>query len=275
MPELPEVEVTRLGISPHILNKKITHIAIHRPKLRWDIPQSLLQLKGLSFTKVTRRAKYLLLDSTAGTAIVHLGMSGTLRVLSQSAERKKHDHVEVFFEDGSCLRYNDPRRFGAWLWSELPPAAHPLLEKLGPEPLLDDFHADYLQQALAQRKKAIKLCLMDNHVVVGVGNIYANEALFLSGIHPKREARTLTKSEIERLVVQIKVILGKAIEQGGTTLKDFSQADGQPGYFTQQLWVYGRGNENCRQCGSILEEIKLGQRTTVFCSVCQPLAIEA
>ncbi|ABL98329.1 bifunctional DNA-formamidopyrimidine glycosylase/DNA-(apurinic or apyrimidinic site) lyase [Shewanella amazonensis] len=269
MPELPEVEVTRQGIAPHLEGNRVEALIVRNANLRWPVPELAQNIVGQTILGVRRRAKYLLIDTQAGTTIVHLGMSGSLRVLPKNTPVEKHDHIDLVMQNGRVLRFNDPRRFGAWLWSELPEAAHPLLEKLGPEPLSAAFHADYLQAALKGKKKAIKLCLMDNAIVVGVGNIYANEALFAAGIHPEAEAGKVDAERLTLLTAEVKTILTQAIKQGGTTLKDFTNADGKPGYFAQKLHVYGRGGETCTECGHLLSEIRLGQRTTVFCSLCQ------
>ena len=269
MPELPEVEVTKQGVSPFLVDNTVTDLIIRNPSLRWPVPDIAKQIIGQTIRAVRRRAKYLLIDTDAGTTIVHLGMSGSLRILPANTPVEKHDHIDLVLASGKVLRYNDPRRFGAWLWNELPEQAHPLLSKLGPEPLEISFNSDYLRQALANKKKAIKLCLMDNHIVVGVGNIYANEALFAAGIHPQAEAGKVDAERMTILVAEVKQILARAIKQGGTTLKDFTNADGKPGYFAQKLHVYGRGGETCTHCGQLLSEIRLGQRATVFCSICQ------
>ncbi len=269
MPELPEVEVTRQGISPHLIDQQVTKLIVRNPSLRWPVPEIAQQIVGQTIRNVRRRAKYLLIDTDAGTTIVHLGMSGSLRILLKSTPAEKHDHIDLELASGKVLRFNDPRRFGAWLWCELPEQAHLLLSKLGPEPLSNAFNVDYLTQALKGKKKAIKLCLMDNHIVVGVGNIYANETLFAAGIHPQTEAGKIDIERLTLLVAEVKQILTHAIKQGGTTLKDFTNADGKPGYFAQKLHVYGRGGQTCTQCGHLLSEIKLGQRATVFCGLCQ------
>lgn len=269
MPELPEVEVTRQGVAPYLIDQTVTELTVRNPSLRWPVPELAQQIVGQTITQVRRRAKYLLIDTAAGTTIVHLGMSGSLRIVPWHTPAEKHDHIDLHLANGRMLRLNDPRRFGAWLWCELPEQAHPLLQKLGPEPLTDDFNVAQLAAAIANKKKAIKLCLMDNHIVVGVGNIYANEALFAAGIHPQMEAGKVDLARLNQLVAEVKQILAKAIEQGGTTLKDFTNAEGKPGYFAQKLHVYGRGGETCSQCGHLLSEIKLGQRATVFCSLCQ------
>lgn len=237
MPELPEVEVTRQGISPHLLDQQVTGLTVRNASLRWPVPEVAQQIVGQTIRGIRRRAKYLLLDTDAGTTIVHLGMSGSLRILPKSTPVEKHDHIDLELASGKVLRFNDPRRFGAWLWCELPEAAHPLLAKLGPEPLQSGFNVDYLAKALEGKKKAVKLCLMDNHIVVGVGNIYANEALFAAGIHPQTEAGRIDRERLTVLVAEVKQILAQAIKQGGTTLKDFTNADGKPGYFAQKLHV--------------------------------------
>ncbi|MGL4475282.1 MAG: bifunctional DNA-formamidopyrimidine glycosylase/DNA-(apurinic or apyrimidinic site) lyase [Shewanella sp.] len=270
MPELPEVEVTRQGISPHLLDQQVTNFIVRNPNLRWPVPDVAANIIGHTIRSIKRRAKYLLLETDAGTAIIHLGMSGSLRVLAANTPVEKHDHIDLVMANGRALRLNDPRRFGAWLWSELPDGHHPVLAKLGPEPLSNEFTADYLFNALKGKSKAIKLALMDNHIVVGVGNIYANEALFAAGIHPQAAAGSITQPKLKQLTECVKIILANAIKQGGTTLKDFTNAEGKPGYFAQELQVYGRGNQACKQCGLLLTEIKLGQRATVFCRHCQP-----
>ncbi|QSX30206.1 bifunctional DNA-formamidopyrimidine glycosylase/DNA-(apurinic or apyrimidinic site) lyase [Shewanella cyperi] len=270
MPELPEVEVTRQGIAPHLLDQKVRALIVRNDSLRWPVPAQAQNIVGQIIQGVRRRAKYLLIDTDAGTTIVHLGMSGSLRILPRNTPVEKHDHIDLELENGRILRFNDPRRFGAWLWCELPEQAHPLLSKLGPEPLTEAFNVPQLAAALKGKKKAIKLCLMDNAIVVGVGNIYANEALFAAGIHPEAEAGKVDLERLTLLVAEVKQILAQAIKQGGTTLKDFTNADGKPGYFAQKLHVYGRGGETCTACGNLLSEIRLGQRTTVFCGICQP-----
>ncbi|MEZ9761378.1 bifunctional DNA-formamidopyrimidine glycosylase/DNA-(apurinic or apyrimidinic site) lyase [Vibrio splendidus] len=268
MPELPEVEVSRMGISPHLVGEKIKTLTFRTPKLRWDIPQELKRLEGQVIRSISRRAKYLLIETDTGTAIVHLGMSGSLRVLDAGFPPAKHDHVDLKLTNGKILRYNDPRRFGAWLWSA-PDEIHTVLLGSGPEPLTDDFNADYIAEKAEKRKVAVKQFIMDNKVVVGVGNIYANEALFSSRIHPLRPASKVKKEEWILLTKEIKQVLATAIKQGGTTLKDFAQADGKPGYFAQELQVYGKAGEECPNCGEKLEEQKIGQRNTFFCSQCQ------
>lgn len=268
MPELPEVEVSRMGISPHVTNQTVTKIIVRNPKLRWPVPEEISQIEGQVIRRVTRRAKYLMLETDAGYAIVHLGMSGSLRVLPSDIPPEKHDHVDLCLSSGEVLRYNDPRRFGAWLW-QADQGEHPVLAKLGPEPLSEAFTAAYLQEKAKGKRTAVKQFIMDNHVVVGVGNIYANESLFAAGIHPKREAGKISAQRLALLVDEIKSVLAFAIEQGGTTLKDFKNADGKPGYFAQELQVYGKGGEPCPRCDKPLSEVKIGQRATVYCSGCQ------
>ncbi len=268
MPELPEVEVRRMGISPHVIDQTVKQIIIRNPRLRWPIPEAIKAIEGQVIRGVTRRAKYLLLETDVGYAIVHLGMSGSLRVLPLGTPVEKHDHVDLVLTSGEVLRYNDPRRFGAWLWEEKG-VTHPVLEKMGPEPLSDDFNVEYLHEKAQGKRTAIKQFIMDNHVVVGVGNIYANESLFAAGIHPKRAAGKISLVRMTKLVAEIKSVLAFAIKQGGTTLKDFKNADGKPGYFAQELQVYGKAGKPCPKCGKALNEAKIGQRATVFCSDCQ------
>ncbi|GAA4358387.1 bifunctional DNA-formamidopyrimidine glycosylase/DNA-(apurinic or apyrimidinic site) lyase [Kangiella marina] len=268
MPELPEVETTTRGLAPHITGQTIKAVNIHHPQLRWPIPPELKLLQGTVSGNIIRRAKYMLWHFDSGSVVMHLGMSGAMRVVDAETPLKKHDHFEVIFTNGTAFRLNDPRRFGAILWQ---PHGETLdiIESLGPEPLDDEFHGDYLHQKLSKRKGSIKNAIMTNAVVVGVGNIYASESLFLSGIHPKRAANRVSKERCQVLANNIKLVLTKAIQQGGTTLKDFTQADGSPGYFAQQLNVYGREGEACYQCQSIIKNITLGQRSSFYCPHCQ------
>ncbi|WP_428773715.1 bifunctional DNA-formamidopyrimidine glycosylase/DNA-(apurinic or apyrimidinic site) lyase [Vibrio sp.] len=268
MPELPEVEVSRMGISPHLIGQTVQQLTVRTPKLRWPIPPELKQLEGQVIEQISRRAKYLLIETSQGAALVHLGMSGSLRVLDGDIAPGKHDHVDLKLANGKVLRYNDPRRFGAWLWCE-PGQPHPLLGNMGPEPLTEQFNADYLSQQANGKRVAIKQFVMDNKVVVGVGNIYANEALFSAGVNPTRPAGKLKTAEWHKLVDEIKAVLATAIMQGGTTLKDFAQADGKPGYFAQELQVYGKAGQPCPNCGEPIQAQKIGQRNTFFCSACQ------
>ncbi len=270
MPELPEVETTRRGITPHLLEQTITRVIINNPSLRWPIPPTLpRRLQGETIRQIGRRAKYLLLDTDSGTLILHLGMSGSLRLTEQGTAMRKHDHFILQLGSGMELRLHDPRRFGAVLWHQGNIIAHPLIRDLGPEPLQDGFNANYLLQTCKGRKSSIKQHIMNSKVVVGVGNIYASESLFLAGIHPKRAAGRIAPARIDQLVQSIKAVLGSAIEQGGTTLRDFVHEDGKPGYFKLYLNVYGRTGEPCHQCQSAIRQINLGQRSTFYCVHCQ------
>jgi len=269
MPELPEVETTRRGIEPHIKHKKITAVVIRQQQLRWPIPSDLSDtLPGLKISQVKRRAKYLLLETNQGTLIIHLGMSGSLRVLAASIPAGAHDHFDLVMGD-QCLRLRDPRRFGAVLWTQSDISRHKLIRSLGPEPLGEGFNKEYLFDKSRNRSVAIKNLIMNAHIVVGVGNIYASESLFLAGIHPKRKAGRISAKRYAKLVQAIKSVLTLAIEQGGTTLKDFSNEEGKPGYFAQQLQVYGRKGEACNRCDAPIQQITLGQRSTYYCPHCQ------
>jgi formamidopyrimidine-DNA glycosylase len=271
MPELPEVETTRLGISPHVIGQKITEILIRRFDLRWPIPKNLTELEGSTIVSVKRRSKYLLLETSEGEVIlIHLGMSGSLRIIPQGETWKKHDHLGISLKNKLQLRFHDPRRFGLVLRihaSEI--ASHPLLEKLGPEPLEEHFTARHLHNALKNKSIPIKVAIMDAKTVVGVGNIYASESLFRSGIHPKLPANQLTKPRTHKLVTAIKEVLTESITQGGTTLRDFLKSDGEPGYFKQRLFVYDRKGEPCRVCKTPISHEVLAQRSTYWCSKCQ------
>lgn len=269
MPELPEVEVCRLGIMPHVINNTITKVVVRNNQLRWPIPNEVFNLENQKVLQVDRRAKYLLLRFEVGTLLLHLGMSGTIRVIDKNIIAAKHDHFELVFNNNTVLRLNDPRRFGAVLWLDQHYDAQGLLEKLGPEPLSDDFCYDYLFLKAQGRKVPIKTFLMNNQIVVGVGNIYANEALFKSGILPTSLAGTISKERYNHLTDIIKQVLSAAIEQGGTTLKDFTQADGRPGYFAQSLLVYGRAGQACFICQEKLLEIRQSNRSSVYCPNCQ------
>jgi formamidopyrimidine-DNA glycosylase len=270
MPELPEVETTCRGIAPHIVGQTVKQVIVRQPQLRWPVPETLNQtLTGLSIQSVTRRAKYLLISTSAGTLLLHLGMSGNLRFLSTDQPVGKHDHIDFVFEDGTMLRFNDQRRFGAVLWTTEPAAEHQLLKDLGPEPLLADFNGELLYARSRNRKIAVKSFIMDSHIVVGVGNIYANEALFMAGIQPTRQAGKVSLARYQKLAECIRVVLRQAIEQGGTTLRDFVNEAGKPGYFQQQLKVYGRSGLPCATCQHPLTEIRISNRSTVFCGICQ------
>lgn len=270
MPELPEVETTRRGIEPHIKGQQVLEVVVRNPSLRWPVSRELTTLlPGSVIESVQRRGKYLLLGTEAGTLIAHLGMSGSLRMVEAAAAVGKHDHIDICFGSGQILRYNDPRRFGCMLWALADPGKHELIAHLGPEPLLDEFDARYLYQRSRGRKAAIKTFIMDSRIVVGVGNIYANEALYMAGIRPTRAAGRVSLARYEELVVAIKQVLAAAVQQGGTTLRDFVGGDGKPGYFRQQLNVYDHAGEPCPGCGRELREVRLGQRSTVFCQHCQ------
>ncbi len=270
MPELPEVETTLRGISPHVVGKTIRSLCVRQPQLRWLIPANLADnIVGKKVRAASRRGKYLILAIGDGHLLIHLGMSGSLRIVAAEHPVAKHDHVDITLPGKRCLRFTDPRRFGAILWADELLEEHPLLAHLGPEPLTEDFTAALLFQATRKRKQAIKTLIMDSKIVVGVGNIYANEALFMAGIRPRRAAKSLSQVEVKRLVEKIKFVLNRSVEQGGTTLRDFVGGDGKPGYFKQQLQVYGRENENCHQCHTALKSLRLGQRATVYCPECQ------
>jgi formamidopyrimidine-DNA glycosylase len=270
MPELPEVETTGRGIAPWVEGQCVTAVQVRHAGLRWPVPPELARtLPGQRIRSVTRRGKYLLLQTDAGHVLIHLGMSGSLRIVEAATEVKKHDHVDICLASGKVLRFHDPRRFGCILWLTQDPQQHPLLAELGPEPLSEAFDADYLFARSRKRSAPVKQFIMDSHVVVGVGNIYANEALFLAGILPSRKAGSISKARYVRLVAAIRQVLADAIRSGGTTLRDFVGGDGKPGYFKQSLHVYGRGGENCRRCAAQLTEIRQGQRATVYCARCQ------
>lgn len=270
MPELPEVETTRRGIEPHVEGHTIAEIIVREPRLRWPVPENINQiLSGKTITQVKRRAKYLLLDTGSGHLIMHLGMSGSLRVLKNDMPPEKHDHIDILLTNGRKLRYTDPRRFGAILWSERPPHEHKLLRNLGPEPLDNEFTTQRLFQMSRSRSQPVKTFIMDNKITVGVGNIYSSEALFKAGIRPDRACGKISRNRYELLVEAIKETLTKAIEQGGTTLRDFVGGDGKPGYFKQKLAVYGRTGQPCIRCGKSIKEIKLRSRSSYYCNQCQ------
>jgi formamidopyrimidine-DNA glycosylase len=274
MPELPEVETTRAGLAPHLEGRRVRSVLLRRPDLRWPIPPEIGEcLPGQRIAAVRRRAKYLLLDTAAGSALLHLGMSGSLRVLPEEAPVRDHDHVDLALEGfdgkpGRILRFNDPRRFGCLLWQ---PAGetHELLRALGPEPLSEAFDGEYLFERSRGRQAPVKSFLMDQKVVVGVGNIYAAEALFAAGISPLRAAGKVSRERYAALAEEVKRILAHAIARGGTTLRDFIAPDGAPGYFEQELAAYGRGGEPCPRCGRPLKQAMIGQRASVWCGHCQ------
>jgi len=270
MPELPEVETTRRGIEPHIVGQTVKSVVLHETRLRWPVsPQLPALLRQRKLLSVKRRGKYLLLQFTHGHTLIHLGMSGSLQIVPSTSLPKKHDHVDIAFSSGVVLRLNDPRRFGAVLWTGDPLCEHKLLKNLGPEPLSEAFNVDYIYPRSRRRKQAVKTFIMDSKIVVGVGNIYANEALFLAGIRPSRAVGTLSHAKFVLLVEHIKAVLCKAIKQGGTSLRNFVGSDGKPGYFKQQLLVYGRAGEACVTCQKALKEVRLAQRSTVYCTACQ------
>jgi len=271
MPELPEVETTRRGIEPHLLGRTVTAVTLRAVKLRFPLEESLCRiLPGRSFSEVSRRGKYLLLKMNGGTLLIHLGMSGHLHLSAPGSPAGKHDHFELELGDSNLLRLNDPRKFGAVLWLEGDPGCHPLLAGLGPEPLDDDFSPSYLYKISRNRSLAIKLLLMNSRLVVGVGNIYANEALFQAGIAPQRAGGSLSLSECERLVTAVKTVLSEALLRGGTSLRDYVDVDGNPGYFGLNLQVYAREGELCTVCGTPLLQSRLGGRATCWCPLCQP-----
>lgn len=276
MPELPEVEVTRLGIAPYLEGRSIEQIVIRNPRLRWPIPDNLPSiLPRVTIQSVSRRAKFLLFDCCIGTLLIHLGMSGSLRILQGKKKAsvdlpEKHDHFDIVLHDQTVLRLRDPRRFGAVLWHEGDDIfQHPLLRNLGPEPLTENFNASYLLRQTRGSRVNIKQTLMNNQIVVGVGNIYANEALFLAGINPKIAAGRIGLKRYEKLVGTIKTLLKQAIAAGGSSLRNFVNSNGNKGYFQYQYWVYARGNQNCKKCAHVIKQIKQGQRSSFYCTECQ------
>jgi formamidopyrimidine-DNA glycosylase len=269
MPELPEVETSRRGIAPWLENQQVNEVIVRDRRLRWPVPDNFEQnLTGKTIRSVRRRAKYLFFDTDSGSAMLHLGMSGSVRIIESDEPAGKHDHVDVRMETGKALRFRDPRRFGSLLWASVPDE-HPLIRNLGPEPLSDEFDSDYLWAASRGRRVSIKQLIMNSNVVVGVGNIYASESLFLAGIHPKRRSDRIARQRMQLLVDAIKQVLARAIEAGGTTLRDFYGGDGEPGYFSQELNVYAREGEVCPRCSAAVSAIVLGQRSTFYCKSCQ------
>lgn len=270
MPELPEVETTRRGITPHLLGRCVTAVVVREPRLRWPVPVALVQeLPGQPIAAVRRRGKYLFLEARTGTVILHLGMSGSLRLVSLSTAPGPHEHLDLVIGEETCLRLRDPRRFGVVLWTREPPEHHPLLAALGPEPWDVGFTGAYLYRRARGRRVAVKNFIMDGHTVAGVGNIYANEALYAAGIRPTRPARRISPSRYERLGEAIREVLERAIRDGGTTLRDFTDTSGRPGYFAQHLRVYGRAGGACGRCGTPVRQVQLGQRSAYFCPRCQ------
>ena len=269
MPELPEVETTRLGIAPHLCGQQIAALVVRNASLRWPVPADLAdRVCGQVIKAVRRRGKYLLIDTGRGSMIWHLGMSGSMRIVNSDVPVEKHDHIDLVV-GAKILRFNDPRRFGCLLWGGEHPETHTLIAKLGPEPLSDEFSADTLFVRSRKRQQAIKNFIMDSKTVVGVGNIYASESLYRAGIRPTRAVGRVSKQRYQRLHAAIKQVLKQAIKAGGTTLNDFTQSDGQPGYFAQELGVYGREGEACGQCGSAIKRCVIGQRASYFCPRCQ------
>ena len=270
MPELPEVETTRRGLEPHLTGQTILRLSIHDHRLRWPVDARLPQiLAGQRVESVERRAKYLLLRLTHGTVLWHLGMSGRLRIVPSELPVAAHDHIDLALTSGHTVRFNDPRRFGCVIYVLGDPQAHPLLAKLAPEPFAAGFDADYLWRISRRRKVSVKQLIMNGQVVTGVGNIYASEVLFQSGIRPRRYGGSLTRAEATRLVQAIRKVLRQAIRVGGTTLRDYVNPDGNPGYFRQKLYVYERAGEPCRNCGTVIRGFTQGQRSTYYCPSCQ------
>ena len=269
MPELPEVETTLRGILPHVEGRRIVDIIVRQPLLRWPVPDRITEATGQRVNTVRRRAKYLLLDTDLGSIVLHLGMSGSLTIQHTARPAGKHDHLDIVLDDNHCLRLNDPRRFGACLWQAIDETPLRLLQSLGPEPLSEAFSGELLYRLSRKRSIAVKNFIMNNAVVVGVGNIYANEALFRSGIDPCCSAGKISLSRYQALGGQIKNVLFEAIEQGGTTLRNFYGADGKPGYFRIHLKVYGRVGEPCEQCGTMIRSVRIGQRNSFYCPRCQ------
>lgn len=275
MPELPEVETILQGIKPIVEKQSIANVVVRQQQLRWKIPSNLAnKIKNCRVIKLTRRGKYILWHLSDGASLIlHFGMSGFLRVIQDAYPAEKHDHVDIVLRNGNCIRYNDTRRFGALLYTRDDVYQHPLLKNLGLEPLTAQFNGDYLHHLARTKKLSVKQFIMDHHVVVGVGNIYATEALFLSGIHPLCKVSALSSAQFKTLANNIKAILRTAIKKGGTTFKDFQDSSGKPGYFAQQLKVYGRDGLNCSVCSQSLESLRIAQRATVFCPRCQVLDV--
>ncbi|MGH8242690.1 MAG: bifunctional DNA-formamidopyrimidine glycosylase/DNA-(apurinic or apyrimidinic site) lyase [Steroidobacteraceae bacterium] len=270
MPELPEVETTRRGIEPWLVGRRVERLVVREPRLRWRVPRSLpARLAGARIRAVTRRAKYLLIETDIGTLILHLGMSGSLRILDAASPPLAHDHVDLVLDSGRCLRFNDPRRFGCLLFTTREPARHKLLAALAAEPLSADFTGDALWRSARGRRVSIKAFVMDSRVVAGVGNIYASEALFRAGIRPGLAAGRVSRARMQGLVAAIQAVLTEAIGVGGTTRRDYVNADGMPGYFARKLFVYERAGKPCRRCGTPVRQYTQGQRSTYWCPRCQ------
>lgn len=270
MPELPEVETTRRGVEPHVVGRRVVAVAVHDRRLRWPVPASLKrELPGRKIESVMRRAKYLLFDCGDRHLLIHLGMSGRLRILPKDAPLTAHDHLDILFDHGRRLRLNDPRRFGCALWLKTPPQQHALLKNLGPEPFAPEFNGDYLFAKSRSRSAPVKNFLMDGRIVVGVGNIYASEGLFVAGIHPKRAAGRVTRTQYAKLADAVRRVLEEAIRAGGTTLRDYADVNGDSGYFQLQLRVYDRAGEPCLKCRAPVCQAVIGQRSSYFCPRCQ------
>ena len=270
MPELPEVETTLRGLTPHLLGRQIKELQVRNRRLRLPVTEGLeAKVTGEVIGGMRRRGKYLLLELQDGVILVHLGMSGSLRILPVTTPPGVHDHLDLILENGQCLRMRDPRRFGLFLWTEYPPDQHPLLRSLGPEPLDEGFDGDYLLGRSRGRRVAIKPFIMDAKVVVGVGNIYASESLFLAGIRPDCPAGSVSKQDYDQLASAIRTVLSDSISAGGTSLRDFVGEDGHPGYFARQLRVYGRIGQTCLICETLIQQVRIGQRSSFFCPKCQ------
>lgn len=269
MPELPEVETTLRGVEPHLTGHLIDGVIVRNASLRWPVPAEVGRAEGLRVVRCWRRAKYLLFDLGRGGLLIHLGMSGSLRVCDAGDTPRKHDHFDIVLDGGRCIRFNDPRRFGVFTWWDPPAESHKLLENLGPEPLSDQFSGNGLWQKSRGRKGAVKNFIMDGKIVVGVGNIYASEALFMSGIHPARAAGRISAVRYEALAAAIRDVLSRAIRRGGTTLRDFLNTEGNPGYFAQELLVYERESLPCFQCQTPVRRKVIGQRSSYYCPRCQ------
>ena len=268
MPELPEVETTRRGVDPYVTGRRIVSLTVHERRLRWPLPKDLpSQLAGQRITGTGRRAKYLLIGLESGTLLVHLGMSGSLRVLPADTPRLTHDHYDLLLDSGNTLRFNDPRRFGSLHYTREDPRQHPLLARLAPEPFDPEFDPEYLWRITRRRRASIKQVLMNSRLVVGVGNIYASETLFRARIRPRRRAQSLSREEARRLVKGVRAVLSQAIKVGGTTLRDYVGADGEPGYFRQRLYVYER--KDCRVCGTAIRQLTQQGRSSYYCPTCQ------
>jgi len=270
MPELPEVETTRRGIEPWLVGHRIEQVIVRDRRLRWPVPRGLpAQLRGSTVKAVRRRAKYLLIATDTGTAILHLGMSGSLRVMDANAPPLAHDHVDIVLDTGRCLRFNDPRRFGCLLFTAGDPLRHRLLKDLAVEPLYREFDSDALWRHARGRRASIKAFIMDSRSVVGVGNIYASEVLFRAGIRPGLAAGKVSRERMAILVTRIREVLTEAIGAGGTTLRDYVDPAGMPGYFGTKLFVYERAGKPCRKCRTTIRQYVQGQRSTYWCPQCQ------